>query len=84
MRRSRTRRRDALRATVEQGVDAERLRCTPAAPVDVAADVVAVHVPLDVGDVVVAQQRVEVPEQVLEHVGAAEVEHQLVAAEDRR
>ena len=46
-----------------------------------ALDVIAVHVPLDVGDVVVAQQRVELTEHVVVRLGAAEVEHELVAAE---
>jgi hypothetical protein len=46
-------------------------------------DVVAVHVPLDVGDVVIAQQCVELAEDVCERVGVGEVEHELVATEHR-
>ena len=42
-----------------------------------------VHVPLDVGDVVVGEQTVELAEHVVERTGVGEVEHQLVAAEHR-
>ena len=45
---------------------------------------VAVHVPLQVGDGVLAQQRVELVEQVVRHLVARQVEHQLVAADDPR
>ena len=56
----------------------------PARPVDVGGlHVVAVHVPLDEGDVVVAEQRVEAAEHLGEGVGVGEVEHELVAAEHR-
>ena len=46
-------------------------------------DVVAVHVPLDERDVVIAKQRVEVGLDECERVGVAEVEHQLLTAEHR-
>ena len=56
----------------------------PAAPLGAGpADVVAVHVPLDVGDVVVAEQGVELAEHVLEGAGLGEIEHELVAPEHR-
>ena len=45
--------------------------------------VVAVHVPLDEGDVVVAEQRVEATEHLGVGGGVGEVEHELVAGEHR-
>ena len=45
--------------------------------------VVAVHVPLDEGDVVVAEQRVEATEHLGVGIGVGEVEHELVAGEHR-
>ncbi len=44
---------------------------------------IAVHVPLDVGDVVVREQGVEQTEHVGERLRPTEVEHELVAAEHR-
>ena len=45
--------------------------------------VIPVHVPLDEGDVVNTQQRIERVMDVFECVGAAEVAHELMAPENR-
>ena len=50
---------------IEQAVDAERLAMRHPLDHRRRGDEIAVHVPLDVRDVVVAQQRIEVAEQVL-------------------
>lgn len=42
---------------------------------------VAVHVPFDVADGGAVQQGVQLPGEVVPHLGAAEIQHQLVAAQ---
>jgi hypothetical protein len=69
---------------VEQPVQRERLRVRPRGAVGTAPlHVIAVHVPLDERDVVIAQQRVEVIEHVCVRTGMGDVQHQLLATEHR-
>ncbi len=69
---------------VEQPVQRQRLGVGAGLVVATAAlDVVPVHVPLHVLDVVIAEQGVELTEHVGERVGVGQVQHQLVASQDR-
>ena len=70
---------------VEHGVEAQHVRMRAAAPVRPAgvADV-AVHVPLQVGDGVLAQEHVDRRVDVIAHLRPAEVEHELVAEAELR
>ena len=69
---------------VEHPVHRERLGVRPGCALGTRTlDVIAVHVPLDERDVVVTQQRVERVAHVGVRLGPAEIEHELVAEEQR-
>ncbi len=72
------------RQLVEQPIQRQRLGVRAGRAVATAGvHVVAIHVPLDEGHVVVAQQRVQLITDVCVGLGDGQVEQQLIAGQDR-
>jgi hypothetical protein len=69
---------------VEEFVHTHSLAVNPGSAKRDGADQVTVVIPLEVGDVMVAQERVEMAEQIVTHLGATQIEYELVASEHKR
>ena len=69
----------------EQVVQPEHMRMRPATPIRVAGMAeIAVHVPFEIGDGIVAEQRIDRGEQMVAHCSAPEIEHELMAEAELR